>query len=157
MFLGCGFITRVHSRHLARLRTEIVCSYASRDGSKADEYRRRYGGAKSYAAYSSAIDDPQVDAVVVAVPPKFHLDLTLQALKAGKHVLVEKPGFPRLADYHAVVDARNRAQRVVLVGENDHYKPLVSTLRTLVANGAVGEMVFAQFTTVAKRFKAAED
>ena len=157
MFLGCGFITRVHSRHLARLRTEIVCSYASRDGSKADEYRRRYGGAKSYAAYSSAIDDPQVDAVVVAVPPKFHLDLTLQALKAGKHVLVEKPGFPRLADYHAVVDARNRAQRVVLVGENDHYKPLVSTLRTLVANGAVGEMVFAQFTTIAKKFKAADD
>ena len=157
VFLGCGFITRVHSRHLARLRTEIVCSYASRDGSKADEYRRRYSGAKSYAAYSSAIDDPQVDAVVVAVPPKFHLDLTLQALKAGKHVLVEKPGFPRLADYHAVVDARNRAQRVVLVGENDHYKPLVSTLRTLVANGAVGEMVFAQFTTVAKKFKAAED
>ena len=46
---------------------------------------------------------------------------------------------------------------MVLVGENDHYKPLASTLRTLVANGAVGELVFAQFTTVAKKFKAAED
>jgi len=70
---------------------------------------------------------------------------------------VEKPGFSCLADYHTVVEARNRAQRVVLVGENDHYKPLASTLRTLVANGAVGEMVFAQFTSVAKKFKAAED
>ena len=125
-FLGCGFITRVHSRHLTALKSDVVCSYASRDRSKADEYRRRYQGAESYAGYTAAIDDPRVEAVVIAVPPRFHLDLTLQALKAGKHVLVEKPAFVRLADYQAVADARDHANRVVLVGENDHYKPLAA-------------------------------
>ena len=63
------------------------------------------------------------------MPPRFHLDLTLQALAAGKHVLVEKPAFLRMEDYRAAVDARNRAGRVVLVGENDHYKPLAVCLR----------------------------
>src|SRR5688572_22509182 len=119
-FLGCGFITRVHSRHLERLRHVIVRGYASRDAAKADAYCRRYRGTGSYSDYVTAIDDPQVEAVVIAVPPRFHLDLALRALKSGKHVLVEKPAFLRMEDYRTVLEARNRANRVVLVGENDH-------------------------------------
>src|SRR5687767_4180957 len=90
-FLGCGFITRVHSRHLGFFRRDVIPHYASRDKSKADDYCRRYKGGASYADYMAAIDDPRVEAVVVAVPPRFHLDLTLRAIAAGKHVLVEKP------------------------------------------------------------------
>jgi predicted dehydrogenase len=156
-FLGCGFITRVHSRHLRALRGDVVWSYASRDVKKAVEFCGRYGGTASYGDYRAAIIDPRVDAVVIAVPPRFHLDLALTALEAGKHVLVEKPAFPRMADYRMVLDARNRAGRVVLVGENDHYKPLAYTLRRLLARGTIGEMVFAQFTTIARKLKKADD
>lgn len=156
-FLGCGFITRVHSRHLRALRGDVVWSYASRDVKKAVDFCGRYGGAASYGDYRAAILDPRVDAVVIAVPPRFHLDLALTALEAGKHVLVEKPAFPRMVDYRMVLDARNRAERVVLVGENDHYKPLAHTLRRLLARGAIGEMVFAQFTTIARKLKRADD
>ena len=156
-FLGCGYITQVHSRHLKGFKTDIVCSYASRDKAKAEAYCSRFGGAGSYADYTAAIDDPRVDAVVIAVPPAFHLDLTLRALAAGKHVLVEKPAFPRIEDYRTAIDARNNAGRVVLVGENDHYKPLAVVLRKLIREGAIGEMVFAHFTTIAHRLKAADD
>ncbi len=156
-FLGCGFITRVHSQHLRKLRADVVPSYASRDSGRAEEYCREFGGRSSYADYRRAIEDESVDAVVVAVPPRFHLELTLAALAAGKHVLVEKPAFPRLADYDTVRAARDRANRVVLVGENDHYKPLAVCLRRLVAGGVIGEMVFVHFTTIAKRLKSADD
>lgn len=156
-FLGCGYITRVHSAHLRRIRPLYAPSYASRDRAKADEYCRRFGGTRSYGDYASAIADPSIDAVVIAVPPSYHLGLTLQALAAGKHVLVEKPAFPTMADYETVRDARDRAGRIVLVGENDHYKPLAVTLRRLLADDAVGEMVFAQFNTVAFRLKPAHD
>ncbi len=156
-FLGCGFITRVHSRHLRTLGRDIARVYASRDAARSAEYCRRFGGADSYADYTAAIEDPRVDAVVIAVPPRFHLDLTLQALAAGKHVLVEKPAFPLSGDFETVIDARNRAGRVVLVGENDHYKPLAVTLRTLLASGAIGDMVFAHFATIAKKLKPAGD
>jgi predicted dehydrogenase len=156
-FLGCGFITRVHSRHIRSLFGELVCSYASRDEAKAERYRRDFGGIESYGTYQAAIEEPGVDAVVVAVPPQFHLDLTLQALAAGKHVLVEKPAYPSMADYRSAVDARDEAGRVVMVGENDHYKPLVTTLRRLLREGAIGEMVFAHFQTIAKRLKSADD
>ena len=110
-----------------------------------------------YADYAAAIDDPSIDAVVVAVPPSLHLDLTLRALDAGKHVIVEKPAFPAIADYARVAAARDGAKRVVLVGENDHYKPLAVRLRRLLAEGAVGEVVFAHFVTIARRLKTADD
>ena len=119
-FLGCGFITRVHSRNLRALRGTIVSGYASRDHTKSDAFCREFSGARSYSNYAAAIDDPDIDAVVVAVPPRFHLDLTLEALAAGKHVLVEKPAFLSLTDYERVREARDRAGRVVLIGENDH-------------------------------------
>ena len=156
-FLGCGFITNVHSRNLKALGSTVVASYASRDAAKAAEYCRTHTGARSFGDYDTAIADRDIDAIVVAVPPKFHLDLTLKALAAGKHVLVEKPAFPTLADFETVRTARDRANRVVLIGENDHYKPLAVTLRRLVADRVIGEMVFAHFTTLAHRLKTADD
>jgi predicted dehydrogenase len=155
--LGCGFITRVHSRHLRSLTADVVTSYASRDKARAEAFCSRYRGTTAYSSYSAAIADPNVDAIVVAVPPRFHLDLTLQALAAGKHVLVEKPAYLRLADYRAAIDARNKAGRVICVGENDHYKPLAVCLRRLVKEGALGDMVFAQFTSIVRRLKRADD
>ena len=79
-----------------------------------ESYRARYGGVASYPDYRAALEDPRIDAVVVAVPPAFHLDLTLQALAAGKHVLVEKPAFPRIEDYVAAERARALASRPVM-------------------------------------------
>ena len=156
-FLGCGFITRVHSHHLRALRGAVIPYYASRERAKADDYCRRFTGGGSYADYESAIDDPSIDAVVIAVPPRFHLELALRALAAGKHVLVEKPAFLNVEDYQTVMTARDRAGAVVLVGENDHYKPLAVRLRRLLREGAIGDMVFAHFTTIARRLKTADD
>src|SRR5688572_24147824 len=156
-FLGCGFITGVHSRNLKGLRDTIASSYASRDAARAAEFCRVHQGQGSFDSYKRAIHDPAIDAVVIAVPPKFHLPLTLEALAAGKHVLVEKPAYLTMDDYLAVRAARDRARRVVLVGENDHYKPLAVTLRRLLAERVIGDMVFAHFTTIAKRLKTADD
>jgi len=156
-FLGCGFITRVHSRHLKALRRDIICSYASRDEEKAEAFCREWNGEAAYGSYDAAIDDPRVDAVLVAVPPRYHLDLTLRALAAGKHVLVEKPAFPCVGDFETAMAARDRAKRVVIVGENDHYKPQAIKLRKWLADGVIGDLVFGYFTTIAKRFKTADD
>ena len=156
-FLGCGFITGVHGAHLRRLRDRFVPVYASRARDKAEHYRARYGGPRAYGDYRAAIDDPAVDAVVVAMPPRFHLEWTLAALGAGKHVLVEKPAFPRMGDYQQACAARDGAGRTVIVGENDHYKPLAVCLRRLLAAGAIGDLLMAHFTTLVRRLKSPGD
>ncbi len=156
-FLGCGYITGVHSRHLRSLGDLWRPSYASRDGAGAVVFRERFSGRRAYDGYADALADPSVDAVVVAVPPRWHLELTLAALEAGKHVLVEKPAFLESSDYAEVIRARDAAGRTVIVGENDHYKPLAVTLRRLLADQVVGEMLMASFTSVADKPKSAAD
>jgi predicted dehydrogenase len=86
-----------------------------------------------------------------------HHEWTLEALAARKHVLVEKPAYLHIGDYDEVLAARDRAGCVVLVGENDHYKPLALKLRQLLADGVIGEMVFGHFSTIVQRFKGADD
>ena len=72
-------------------------------------------------------------------------------------MLVEKPAFLRTEDYISIIAQRDRAGRTVLVGENDHYKPLAICLRRLLAEDAIGDMVFGHFMTVALRLKTADD
>ncbi|MFC6704610.1 Gfo/Idh/MocA family protein [Flexivirga alba] len=156
-FLGCGYITGVHSRHLRSLRDTWVPSYASRDISRAEMFRARYGGESAYQGYEAALRDPRIDVVVVAVPPRWHRELALAGIAAGKHVLVEKPAFLTADDYAEVCRARDDRGVGVLVGENDHYKPLAVTLRRLLKEDAIGELVMASFTTVADKPKGAAD
>jgi predicted dehydrogenase len=156
-FLGCGFLCGVHSRHLRFLGETWRPSYASRDAGRAERFRQRFGGDTAYAGYAAALEDPDIDAVVVALPPRWHVDWTLAAIDAGKHVLVEKPAFLSGAEYETARAARDTAGVAVLVGENDHYKPLAVTLRRLLADNAIGELLMASFTTVANKPKPASD
>jgi predicted dehydrogenase len=111
----------------------------------------------AYDSYAAALKDPAVDVAVVAVPPKWHLELTLAAIAEGKHVLVEKPAFLSESDYQEVRRARDDHDVTVLVGENDHYKPLAVVLRRLLTDHVIGDLVMASFTTVADKPKAAGD
>jgi predicted dehydrogenase len=83
-----------------------------------------------------------VDAVVVATPTITHRDLTLLALNAGRHVIVEKPAFMRSSDVGSVRDAGARAGRQVLVAENYFYKPLTTRIRDMVGAGRLGDVRF---------------
>lgn len=141
-FLGCGGITALHSRTLARLDPGVRRYYASRDRDKAECFTRRHSGAGTFGSYRIALEDRRVDAVLVATPPASHLELTLAALAHGKHVIVEKPAFLRAADVARVEVLAAQAGRQVLVAENYAYKPLALLLRRVIASGELGEILF---------------
>ncbi|MBA2245422.1 MAG: Gfo/Idh/MocA family oxidoreductase [Gemmatimonadetes bacterium] len=139
-FLGCGAVTRRHSRTLKRLDDGVQRFYASRDAAKAREFNRSLRGSGAFGSYEEALRDEKIDVVLVATPPVSHLDLTLQALDAGKHVIVEKPPFLRAADFDLVERAQQRTGRRVMVAENYFYKPIAERIRQIVASGAIGEV-----------------
>lgn len=139
-FLGCGSATRRHSKTLRRLDGDVRRFYASRDLAKAREFNRRFRGGGTFGSYEEALRDERTDVVLVATPPISHLDLTLQALDAGKHVIVEKPPFLRAADFDAVQRAQERTGRRVMVAENYFYKPIAERIRQIIASGAIGQV-----------------
>ena len=153
-FLGCGAATRTHSGVLSRFGGEVSRYYASRDPKAAAEYSRKYKGAGAFGSYEEAMADQRVQAIVVATPPDSHLDLTLAAFEAGKHVVVEKPAFLRAADFVAVRAAEARSGRRLMVAENYCYKPVARVLRELIASGALGEVRFFHLVAVKSQRRA---
>ena len=141
-FLGCGAVTRAHTRTLRAIDRDVRLFYASREASRADDLNARCHGAGAFGSYAAALEDSRVDAVLVAMPPAFHLEWTLRSLGAGKHVIVEKPPFPRAADFTGVEKAAQTAARHVFVAENYYYKPVLRELRVLLREGSIGEPRF---------------
>lgn len=153
-FLGCGKIAQAHAGRLRRHRRDVALGFASRDPARAQDFARRLGG-EAYGSYEAALAAPGVDAVAVVTPPASHLPLTLAALAAGKHVVLEKPPLPRAADFDAVAAAAAAAGKQVFVAENYHYKPLLERLRGLLAERVVGDMLFVHANAI-KRQRATD-
>ncbi|MBS7456285.1 oxidoreductase [Coralloluteibacterium stylophorae] len=94
--------------------------------------------ARVVAATDEALADPEVGLVVIAAPNHLHAPLSLRALEAGKHVVVDKPFAPTLAEAQAVVAAAEAAGRTLTVFHNRRWDGDFLTLRRLVAAGALG-------------------
>lgn len=141
-FLGTGLAAELHTKTLRAIAPGIRRFYASRDKARAAALAARHGGTGHFAGYEGGLDSPEVDAVLVAVPPAAHLEWTLRALAAGKHVIVEKPSFLHASDFDAVEAAAQRADRQVLVAENYFYKPLAALIRDIVRRGDLGDVRF---------------
>ncbi len=89
-----------------------------------------------------ALADPRVDAVVVATPASTHDAVTMRAIEAGKHVLIEKPLADTFAAGKAIVDAANRRGVVLMCDHTFCYTPAVEYLRSLVSNRTLGEIQY---------------
>jgi len=85
---------------------------------------------------------PHVDAVVIATPPTSHTALAMQAVSAGKHVLVEKPLATSTQDAWALVQAAEAAGVTLMVGHTFEYNAAVTALRDLVAGGELGDLYY---------------
>jgi predicted dehydrogenase len=143
-FLGCGGVTIKHTKTLRGFQA-VKRYYASRSDSKAAGFNQKYKGSGHFGSYEAAIQSSEIDVVLVATPPDSHLELTLQAVRAGKHVIVEKPPFFRAADFDLVETEAQKTGVQVMVAENYFYKPLLKKLRGLLATDLIGEVKFLYF------------
>lgn len=89
----------------------------------------------------AALADPALDAVVIATPNQTHAPMALQALAAGKHVLVDKPFALDAAQARTVVDAAAEAGKIVSVFQNRRWDADFLTVRRLIEDGQLGEVV----------------
>lgn len=149
--LGCGHIARQHSRMLRSIDPSIRRYGASRFPPRAESFAAETHASGWFDSYGEAMAATQVDAVLIATPPLHHLPLALQALAAGKHVIVEKPAFLSPADCRVVARAAAAAGRQVLVAENYAYKPLAGVLQDVIASGEIGDVRFVLLNALKHR------
>ena len=111
-----------------------------------EEIRNRmaalYPHARITADLDDLLNDPELDAVVLATPVPTHADLAVKVLEAGKHCFVEKPLAQSVADAQRAVDAAERAGKILMVGHLLEYHPAVVRLKELIDDGELGGLFY---------------
>jgi predicted dehydrogenase len=104
--------------------------------------RARFPTVKTYADPNELVADRRVDAVVIVTPVSTHYDLAMQALKAGKHVLVEKPLAASSEQAIRLVDEADRRKLILSVDHTFVYTGAVRKIRELIANESLGDVYY---------------
>ena len=142
---GCGKIAQV--RHLPEYHDrEDVCVWGLYDlnPDRTQSLAKQYH-AKAYASYEDMLSDPDLDAVSICSANAFHADMAIAALKAGKHVLCEKPMATTMEDCERMVQTARETGKVLMIAQNQRLAAAHLKARELVADGAIGRLI--TFTT----------
>ena len=118
---------------------ELV-AVGSRDKAKADAFAKHWKIPRAYGSYEELLADPEVEALYIPLPNTLHVEWSIKALEAGKHVLCEKP-FDRSPENVArAFDASERTGRLLTEAFMYRHSPQTKKLRELVADGAIGDL-----------------
>jgi predicted dehydrogenase len=137
--VGTGNIAQQFARGLAMLPDAQLVAVGSRGQASADAFAQQFGAVRAYPSYAALAQDPEVQAVYVATPHPLHHENTLMCLRAGKHVLCEKP-FTINAHQLAELITEARARRLFLMEAMwTRFLPALAQVRALLGVGAIGE------------------
>lgn len=136
--LGTGRVTR-HLVASARAGAGVLAGVGSRDATRCSAFATEHGIERAYGSYEQLLADDSVEAVYIALPNSMHVEWTMRALEAGKHVLCEKPLSDDVAAVDAAFELARRQERVLMEGLMHLHHPQWQRVRELIRDGAIGE------------------
>ncbi|VXB20145.1 Dehydrogenase [Bacillus sp. 349Y] len=138
--IGCGSIAKHRHipEYMANEHAEIVavCDIVK---DRAEEMADQIG-AKAYTDYKDLLKDESIEAVSVCTPNALHAPISVEALKAGKHVLCEKPMATSTEEAEAMIVAANEAGRKLMIGHNQRFVPSHQKAKELISKGEAGKI-----------------
>jgi predicted dehydrogenase len=146
--LGTAHINRRLIPAMRAARRSMLVAVASRDGARAQAYARDWQIPAAHATYEALLRDRDVDAVYIPLPNALHVEWTLRAIDAGKHVLCEKPFALTADDVDRVEAVAHDRQRVAVEAFMYRHEPITAALHALLDDGAIGTLrtISAAFT-----------
>jgi UDP-N-acetyl-2-amino-2-deoxyglucuronate dehydrogenase len=145
--VGCGAIAHWHLDAIQRAGLPVrVTAAVDPDPANATKIAERTS-ARAFASLTDAGAAGGFSAALIAVPHHLHEAVATEAIRAGLHVLLEKPIATDLRACDRILDAARDAGRVFMVAENAQYWPEVQTVRQLLTDGAIGEVITARAAT----------
>jgi D-xylose 1-dehydrogenase (NADP+, D-xylono-1,5-lactone-forming) len=146
-----GFLStaRINARLLAAAektdQAEVV-AVASREPDRAEAYASEHGIPHAYGSYERLLEDEEIDAVYISLPNSMHVEWSIRALAAGKHVLCEKPLTRSSGEAEEAFDAAERAGRVLMEAFMWRHSPQTAKLVQLVDGGVIGALQLVRAT-----------
>ncbi|CAB4638393.1 unannotated protein [freshwater metagenome] len=142
--LGAGDIAEVFAETLQKNTKQQIVAVASKTPGKGEKFASRFGIQKTYLSYEQLVQDPEIDAVYIATLPHTHKPDALLAIRASKHVLIEKPSALLAADAELIYEEARKAKVFAMEAMWSRYLPQASIIRQLVSSGAIGDIEVIQ-------------
>jgi predicted dehydrogenase len=139
--LGTGGIARSFAADLRLTDSGVVTAVGSRTRESADRFADQFGVARRHASYESLVADRDVDVIYIATPHPMHRDNALLALRAGKHVLVEKAFTMNAAQAREIVALARERDLFAMEAMWTRFLPHVAVIRDWLARGLLGDIV----------------
>jgi glucose-fructose oxidoreductase len=117
----------------------LVSGHADKANRIAAEQKLPAGSVHSYADFDRIVSDPKIEVVYIVLPNFMHAEYTIRALKAGKHVLCEKPMATTVGDAERMIAAARTANRQLMIAYRCHYEPLNLAAMRLLRSGRLGK------------------
>jgi len=142
--LGLGRVGPAHARTIAANPRAQLVAIADADETKLARTAGQYPGCAALKDYRDVLARPDVQAVVICLPHWLHEQAAIDAVKAGKHVLIEKPVANSLEECERVAaEVHKRPDLTFAVGHTQHFYPLVAGAKRLLDEGRVGRLIMA--------------
>jgi len=140
--IGYGYWGPNLVRNFAETPGARVAAVADLDASKLELVRRRYPAVRTATNFHDLLADPSIDAIAVATPVNTHFELGMAALKAGKHLWLEKPMAETSLQAHKLIDEAERRQRVLIVDHTFIYTGAIRKMEEIIKGGDLGRVYY---------------
>jgi predicted dehydrogenase len=140
--IGYGYWGPNLVRNFAETQGAAVAAVADLDAAKLAPVQRRYPAVKTTTDFQDLLKDPSIDAIAVATPVSSHFELGIAALKAGKHLWLEKPIAETSLQARKLVDEAERRQRVLIVDHTFIYTGAVGKMGEIIKGGELGRVYY---------------
>jgi predicted dehydrogenase len=144
--IGARNIGIAHMRRCRELSPHraLLVAAADTDPRRLEQVRAEFDQIKCCAGGEELLAEEDIHGVILALPNHLHAPLTIAALRAGKHVLCEKPIANSSAEARKMIAARDAAGKVLMIGMNQRFTPLAYGIRSLIREGVLGEVHYAR-------------
>ncbi|MFC2124082.1 Gfo/Idh/MocA family protein [Bacteroidota bacterium] len=138
--IGCGLWGSIHAQTYSASPITKLISTCDLESERVEQFAQKYGAEKSTTDYQEILSDPEITAISITTPDHTHTPIVLDALKAGKHVLVEKPLAMTVEECKKILSVRDSAGTILMVDFHNRWNIPFMQVKNMVEFGELGDL-----------------
>lgn len=146
--IGYGYWGPNIARSMARIKGINLSIICDKDKGKLEDAKVLYPQVLTSSNPDVVLEDPKIDAIIIATPASSHFNLASKALKSGKHILIEKPITTNTAEAQSLIELNKKIKKIAMAGHTFEYNPAVTRMKEIIRDEGFGKVYYIYSTRV---------
>jgi predicted dehydrogenase len=146
--VGCGSISETHLKGLSKSEKIEVAALFDLNKQRVEDKAKKFNIPRVYNSWEEILSNPNIDAVDLCLPHRFHCPHTIESLESGKHVFVEKPISNTLQEADDMITTARKKQLKLMVGHMKRFDPNIRKMKQIIDNKDIGDIYLVRATCI---------